>query len=134
VPDEGLLRGGDFTAAGGHAAMDALLDRAAAGGGPTAVFASNDLMAIGAICAASSHGLRIPRDLSVIGFDDIALAAHSNPPLSTIAQPKHETGAVAAQLLLQRIADPHRGLQRAILQPSLVARQSTGAVAPGAMP
>jgi len=127
---DSLLRTSDFTAAGGHAAMDALLDGASER--PTAVFASNDLMAIGAVCAASSHGLRIPHELSVIGFDDIALAAHSNPPLTTIAQPKHETGAVAAKLLLQRIAQPERGLQRAILQPSLVLRQSTGPAASGA--
>jgi len=128
-PNARLMRDGDFTAAGGHAAMDWLLDSVAAH--PTAVFASNDLMAIGAVCAAASHGLRIPQDLSVIGFDDIALAAHSNPPLTTIAQPKHETGAIAAQLLLQRIAQPGRDLQRAILQPTLRLRQSTGPVAAG---
>jgi LacI family transcriptional regulator len=90
------------------------------------VFASNDLMAIGAICAAAAAGLHIPKDLSVIGFDDIALAAYSNPPLSSIVQPKHQTGELAAQLLLQRIAQPDRELQRAILQPTLLVRQSTG--------
>lgn len=124
--DDRLLRRGDFTSAGGHAAMVSLLDRAAPGERPSAVFASNDLMAIGAICAAAAAGLHIPKDLSVIGFDDIALAAYSNPPLSTIVQPKHQTGELAAQLLLQRIAQPDRELQRAILQPSLLVRQSTG--------
>jgi len=121
-----LLRHGDFTSAGGHAAMSSLLDITPPAERPSAVFASNDLMAIGAICAAAAKGLRIPKDLSVIGFDDIALAAFSNPPLSSIAQPKHQTGELAAQLLLQRIAQPGRELQRAILQPSLLVRQSTG--------
>jgi len=124
--DDRLLRSADFTSAGGHAAMASLLD---AGAQPTAVFVSNDLMAIGAICAAASHGLRIPQDLSVIGFDDIALSAYSNPPLTTVAQPKHRTGELAAQLLMQRIADRGRALQREILQPSLTVRQSTGPVA-----
>jgi len=124
--DETLLRHGDFTSAGGHAAMSSLLHITPQADRPSAVFASNDLMAIGAICAAAAAGLRIPKDLSVIGFDDIALAAYSNPPLSSIVQPKHETGALAAQLLLQRIAQPERQLQRAILQPSLLVRQSTG--------
>lgn len=123
--DEALVRSGDFTSAGGHAAMLALLPPDDRKHWPTAVFASNDLMAIGAVCAAASRGLRIPQDLSVVGFDDIALAAYCNPPLTTIAQPKHETGELAARLLLQRIAEPSRGLQREILQPALQVRQST---------
>lgn len=124
--DEALVRSGDFTSAGGHAAMLALLEPADPRRWPTAVFASNDLMAMGAVSAAASRGLRIPQDLSVVGFDDIALAAYCNPPLTTIAQPKHETGELAARLLLERIADPSRGLQREILQPALQLRQSTG--------
>ena len=124
--DDDLLRCADFTSAGGHAAMSALLEAGAERGRPSAVFACNDLMAIGAICAAAAKGLRIPQDLSVIGFDDIALAAYSNPPLSSIVQPKHQTGELAARLLLERIAQPDRAPQRAILQPTLVVRQSTG--------
>jgi LacI family transcriptional regulator len=124
--DDRLMRSSDFTSAGGHAAMSSLLDAASPADRPSAVFASNDLMAIGAICAAAAEGLRIPDDLSVIGFDDIALAAFSNPPLSSIVQPKHATGVLAAQLLLKRIAQPDRELQRAILQPTLMVRQSTG--------
>jgi LacI family transcriptional regulator len=124
--DASLLIAADFTSAGGHAAMSALLAPKPPAKRPTAVFASNDLMAIGAICAAASLGLRIPQDLSVVGFDDIALAAHSNPPLSSVVQPKHQTGQLAAQLLLERIADPGRALQRTILQPTLLARRSSG--------
>jgi len=117
--DDALVADGGFTAAGGFAAMRALLVYR-----PSAVFASNDLMAIGAICAAAEAGLRVPQDVSMIGFDDIALAAYSNPPLTTIAQPKHQTGELAAQLLMQRIAQPGRPLQREILRPSLVLRRS----------
>jgi len=121
--DNRLLRTGDFTSEGGHRAMHALL---ALPERPSAVFASNDLMAIGAICAAAQGGLVIPRDLSVVGFDDIALAAYSNPPLTTVVQPKHQTGELAARLLLERIAEPGRALQREILQPKLCVRQSSG--------
>lgn len=117
--DDALVADGAFTAAGGFAAMRALLAHR-----PSAVFASNDLMAIGALCAAAEAGLRVPQDVSMIGFDDIALAAYSNPPLTTIAQPKHQTGELAAQLLMQRIAQPGRPLRREILHPSLVLRRS----------
>ena len=121
--DDTLVASGAFTAEGGHEAMRSLLQHR-----PSAVFASNDLMAIGAICAAADAGLRVPQDLSVIGFDDIALAAYSNPPLTTIAQPKHQTGELAARMVMQRIAKPERPLQREILRPSLVIRRSTARV------
>lgn len=120
--DDKLLRSTDFTSAGGHAAMASLLKMRQR---PSAVFASNDLMAIGAVCAAAEAGLRIPEDLSVVGFDDIALAAYSNPPLTTIAQPKHQTGTLAARLLLERIAQRDKPLHREILQPTLCLRRST---------
>lgn len=120
--DDKLLRSADFTSAGGHEAMSSLLKMRQR---PSAVFASNDLMAIGAVCAAAEAGLRIPEDLSVVGFDDIALAAYSNPPLTTIAQPKHQTGALAARLLLDRITQRDKPLRREILQPTLCLRRST---------
>jgi LacI family transcriptional regulator len=123
--DERQVASGAFTAEGGHAAMQALLQQDGHHR-PTAVFASNDLMAVGAICAAAQAGLAVPRDLSVVGFDDIALAAYSNPPLTTVSQPKHQTGELAARLLLRRIEDGRRPLQREILQPALRVRQSTG--------
>jgi LacI family transcriptional regulator len=121
--DERRVSRGGFTPEGGHQAMQALLAQRPR---PTAVFASNDLMAIGALCAAAQAGLRVPQDVSVVGFDDIALAAYGNPPLTTIAQPKQKTGELAARLLMQRIAGPGRALQREILQPTLCLRQSTG--------
>jgi LacI family transcriptional regulator len=123
--DDKLLRSADFTSAGGHEAMSSLLRMRQRR--PSAVFASNDLMAIGAVCAAAEAGLRIPEDLSVIGFDDIALAAYCNPPLTTVVQPKHQTGALAARLLLERIAQRDKPLRREILQPALCLRRSTAA-------
>jgi LacI family transcriptional regulator len=72
---------------------------------PTAIFASNDLMAIGGICSKSA-GVKIPQDLSVIGYDDIALASFSTPPLTTIAQPKYQIGQLTAKTLVERIGNP----------------------------
>jgi LacI family transcriptional regulator len=113
---------GGFTSELGYSAMQRLL---ALGQMPSAVFASNDLMAIGAICAATAHGLRVPQEISVIGFDDIALATYSSPPLTTVAQPKHQLGSLAATLLMERIENPDRPLRREIMQPTLCLRRST---------
>jgi LacI family transcriptional regulator len=66
---------------------------------PTAIFAANDEMAIGVLQAAQIMGLRVPEDLSVIGFDDAPRSANTNPPLTTVRQPLREMGAAAAQLL-----------------------------------
>jgi LacI family transcriptional regulator len=113
---------GGFTSEMGFSAMQRLL---VLGQTPSAVFAANDLMAIGAICAGTAHGLRVPQDISVVGFDDIALAAYSSPPLTTVVQPKHQLGAMAASFLIERIAHPDRPLRREILQPKLCLRKST---------
>jgi DNA-binding LacI/PurR family transcriptional regulator len=98
----------------------------AAGIRPTAILAMSDAMAIGAARVAREQGLRIPDDLSVVGFDDIDLAAHVDPPLTTVHQPIREKGAVAASLLLARIAvgSTHRP-QRLRLATELVIRAST---------
>ncbi len=125
TPDATWVREADYTSGGGHAATLALLARQPR---PTALFASNDLMALGSIGAASSLGLSVPRDLSVIGFDDIALAPFFSPPLSTVAQPKHESGRLAAQLLLNRISTGRRVHREKRLVPVLCVRQSTAAL------
>ena len=97
----------------------------------TALFAFNDISAIGAIHALQEAGLRVPEDVSVIGFDDIASAAFHNPPLTTIRQPLREMGRLAAEALLQRIekgADaPYPELLTA--RPELIIRQTTAVVA-----
>lgn len=115
----------DFTSQGGFNAFQQLL---ALPERPSAIFASNDLMAIGGICAANQAGVRIPQQLSVIGYDDIALASFSTPPLTTIAQPKHDIGNATAQVLVDRINHPDAPLRREMLTSHLVVRQSTAAV------
>jgi len=115
----------DFTSQGGFNAFQHLL---ALDKRPTAIFASNDLMAIGGICAANEAGVKIPDELSVIGYDDIALASFSTPPLTTIAQPKHAIGQLTAQILVDRIAHPESPLRREMLKSNLIIRQSTAAL------
>jgi LacI family transcriptional regulator len=110
-----------FQLKGGYEAMDDLLTLNEP---PTAVFACSDLMAIGAICAASRKGLRVPQDVAIIGCDDIALAAFTNPSLSTVAQPKYEMGVVAAEMLVARIRDRSRPPTRWLLPTELVLRDS----------
>ena len=92
----GELMLGDFTSQGGHDAMCRLL---ATPKRPSAIFACNDLMAIGALCAVHEYGLRVPQDLSLIGLDDIELSAFMCPPLTTVAQPKQRIGELAVELL-----------------------------------
>lgn len=118
-----LVRG-DFTPQGGASALQRLL---AAPKPPSAVFVCNDLMAIGALHAAHAAGLAVPRDLSLVGFDDIELAAFTIPSLSTVAQPTEEIGTGATGLLLGRLHAGTRGAQRLVLQPELRARGSSAA-------
>ncbi|MFO1414205.1 MAG: LacI family DNA-binding transcriptional regulator [Burkholderiales bacterium] len=115
LPAEHLVHA-DFTTEGGHGAAAALL---ALRHRPTAIFACNDLSALGAIHAARAARLRVPDDLSVVGFDDIALAAFVSPRLTTIRQPKQRIGALAAQLLIARVAGQRTDAVRKILPPEL---------------
>ena len=93
-------RGGDFTIASGYKAARALL---ATGDLPDALFCANDEMAIGAMNALVGGGISVPGDISVIGLDDIAFAAWSNPPLTTIRQPRRTIGQLAMKELLAQI-------------------------------
>jgi LacI family transcriptional regulator len=120
--DEQLVVDGNFRDVGGYTGAQALL---ALANPPTAIFAGNDLMAIGALAAAREAGIDVPHNLSIMGFDDIHLAGYINPPLTTIAQPKYELGVIAAQLLFARLAQPDLPPQRRLLQAQLVVRQST---------
>jgi LacI family transcriptional regulator len=91
---------------------------------PTAIFASNDQMAFGVMEAARERGLRLPEDLSVVGFDDILQASHVHPQLTTVRQPMEEMGHRAALLLLQYIAHPDAEIERVELPTELVVRES----------
>ena len=101
-----------------------LLER---GDGFSALFAFDDVSAIGATRAFLDHGLRVPRDVSVVGFDDIQSAAFQNPTLTTVRQPLREMGEIAARLLLDRLRGgaPAAG-DFVTVQPQLVVRGSTG--------
>ncbi len=98
--DEALIQQGEFNERGGFAAMQALL---ALSPRPTAVFASNDLMAMGAYLAIREAGLRIPADIAVIGFDNIPAARLVSPPLTTVDQFQRRTGRRAAEMLFERL-------------------------------
>ena len=92
---------------------------------PTAIFTYSDLLAIGAMRAAQDLGISIPRDLSVIGFDDIALASYTNPRLTTIHQNKQQIGELAVKQLLKRIQSPELPAETILLPTELVIREST---------
>ncbi len=96
----------------------------------TALFAYNDISAIGAIRALQEEGLRVPQDVSVIGFDDIPGAAFHMPSLTTVRQPLARMGEVAAQSLLERIEGKKEFPSEIAIEPELVVRESTGP-APG---
>lgn len=121
--EEDLIVRGDYLFESGEMAVRTLLELSAP---PTAIFACNDLMAIGAMKAILEQGLRVPEDISIVGFDDIALASYLNPPLTTIAQPKYELGRMAAQLVIQRITSSgSREKREIVLESRLVVRGST---------
>ncbi|AKJ28001.1 LacI family DNA-binding transcriptional regulator [Caldimonas brevitalea] len=118
-----LLWRGDFTSQSGYEALHAILRSPEP---PTAVFVCNDLMAMGALCAAHESGLRVPDDLSIVGFDDIELARFASPPLTTVAQPKQRIAALAVDMLLERIDGRRQQPRKVMLQPELCVRASTG--------
>jgi DNA-binding LacI/PurR family transcriptional regulator len=124
VPED-LIRYGDFRQAGGRASMRELL---ALGPRPTAVFVGNNMMTLGALETIHDAGLDIPRDISIVGFDNMPWATWFRPPLTTVEQPTREIGATAARLLLARLREPDRPLQHIILKTKLVVRASSGPV------
>ena len=93
---------------------------------PTAIFAANNLMTLGALNAIHEKGLNIPQDVAIVGFDDMPWAPSLAPPLTAVAQPTYELGRTAADLLLQRIADKDREIVEMTLEPTLIIRDSCG--------
>jgi LacI family transcriptional regulator len=114
---------------GGFQAMRSLLDLPKAER-PTAAIAFNDIIAIGALHAVRAAGLRVPQDISVIGVDDISMAAYAQPPLTTIGQPKYRMGKLAVQTL-RRISEGkfNLGNNCTLLESPLIVRESTAACA-----
>ena len=118
---------GDFHAEGGYRTMCELLERDDA---LTAVFACNDMMAVGALRAIHERGRRVPQDIALVGFADIALASYTQPALTTIAQPYRELGRRVAQLLAKGERGERAASERIRLEPELVVRASCGASLP----
>ncbi len=114
--------GGSFTEDGGYEGMRELL---ATGEHPSAVFVANDFAAIGALQAADEAGVDVPGDISIVGYDNTALAGLRRIGLTTIDQPGAEIGAMAVQLLMERIAG-RRSDCHIVVPPSLVVRSTTG--------
>jgi LacI family transcriptional regulator len=120
--DKRLIVRGDFQYQSGYEAANVLLELPVP---PTAVFACNDLMAVGCISAAAERGLRVPQDLSVVGFDDVKLASFTNPPLTTVAQPMRQIGKLAVEMLIESITDIDAPVRVEKLDTKLVVRRST---------
>jgi len=124
VPDTSLELTGNFTEAGGYAAAIELLAMRVR---PTAIFAANDSMAIGALSALRESGVEVPEEMAVAGFDDIPLARYMDPPLSSVHVPICELGARAVEILLEGITHKNgHARKRERVSTKLVIRSSTG--------
>ena len=123
--DSRLVYEGTFFQPDGYAGACALLNLE---NPPTAIFASNDAMAMGAMDAVRSRGLRIPEDVSIIGFDDVPQAALVRPALTSVRQPLEQMGRIATQMLLDRLKDPEQESTRIELPTELIIRESTGPI------
>jgi LacI family transcriptional regulator len=121
TPDPGLIREGNFTQPSGYNGAQALL---ALPEPPTAIFASNDLSAFGVMEAVRDHHLRIPEDISLVGFDDLTPTAHVHPPLTSVRQPLELIGRTAARMILKYIHDPDLAPEIIELPTELIIRQT----------
>ncbi|PLW76079.1 LacI family DNA-binding transcriptional regulator [Cohaesibacter celericrescens] len=120
--DPDLLIEGDYSQKSGFEAAKKLL---ALPERPTAIFASNDMGAFGAMTAIRENGLRIPQDISIVGFDDVPLAHQTHPPLTTVHQPLQEMGRAAVNMLIPLILGLDLPSRQTVLSTNLVVREST---------
>jgi LacI family transcriptional regulator len=125
--DESLIVQGNFTEAGGYAAMQQLLAAK-----PDAVFAASDITAIGAMNAVLDAGLKIPEDVAFVGFDDVPIATMSKVKLTTIRQPILQFGIKAVELLIDVIHNGKKPARRITIETELIIRESCGAKRMGA--
>lgn len=121
LEDPALVYEGTFSQPDGYSGAMTFLDLP---NPPTAIFASNDVMAMGAMDAIRNRGFRIPHDISVIGFDDIPQASLVRPALTTVQQPLEKMGRVATQMLLDLLQQPDRETERIELPTKLIVRES----------
>ncbi len=120
--DPSLIKNGDFHPPSGYQAARELLSQA---NKPDAIFACNDLMAIGALKAAYDLGFSVPDDVAIMGYDNIELASYSQPALSTIAQPIQSMAERAVRILLERMENPQNPIKREVLSNQILVRSST---------
>jgi len=121
-----LLLSGDFKEASGRRLASELLARPEP---PTALFVANNLMTMGALQAMQEHAVRIPQDISVVGFDDVPWMSLLQPPLTVVRQPTYQIGKEAAELLFRRLREgPQKPTESIVLQPELIIRGSTAAL------
>ncbi len=113
---------GDWSATSGYMAVQDFLEQENA---PSAIFAQNDRMAVGAIRALRDAGRHVPKNISVIGFDDMPLASYFDPPLTTILQDTYRMGREAACQLISSIEKPDNPCRQLCVEPKLIVRQST---------
>jgi LacI family fructose operon transcriptional repressor len=99
---------------------------------PDAIFASNSLLAVGALCALREKGVHVPEEIAFASFDEATWTRLVDPPLTVIAQPTHEIGRTATEMLLHRIQDPTRSHRQVLLNARLIVRQSCRCRSPGA--
>ncbi len=123
--DARLIAHGDYLETGGNTAAQKLLDLAQR---PTAIFAANDLSAFGAMEAIGARGLRIPEDISLVGFDNISQAGLVYPKLTTVHQPLEQMGQVAVKMLLEQIDNDDQPPRHVTLATQLVIRDSCQAL------
>ncbi|NAW94383.1 substrate-binding domain-containing protein [Vibrio sp. V42_P2S4T144] len=111
----------DFECEGGYQAFKKMAQRGAL---PSSIFVSNDMMAMGVINAANELGIKVPDDLSIIGYDDIHIAKFMSPSLTTIHQPKYRLGQAAVETLVRKLDEKSTEAQVVQLEPTLVERKS----------
>lgn len=129
LPEEIVTVGGDFSEAGGYHAASELLDQSCR---PTAIFAANDLSAAGALDRIEDAGLSVPKDVSIVGYDNTALAAMQHLSLTTVNQPRDELGRLAVKFLLERLSDERTDSVHHVIAPTLVTRKTSSRLAAGA--
>ena len=129
LSDEIVIGGGDFSEAGGYHAASELLEQSSR---PTAIFAANDLSAAGVLDRVEDAGLVVPDAMSIVGYDNTALAAMQHMSLTTINQPRDEIGRLAVKFLLERFTEARTESVHHVIAPTLVTRRTSSRLTAGA--
>jgi DNA-binding LacI/PurR family transcriptional regulator len=129
LSDEIVIAGGDFSEAGGYHAANELLEQSRR---PTAIFAANDLSAAGVLDRVEDAGFVVPDTMSIVGYDNTALAAMQHMSLTTVNQPRDELGRLAVKFLLERFRDARTDSVHHVIAPTLVTRRTSSRLTAGA--